>query len=95
MAPTQGYHYNQMQAGNVRKSHSSRTGIRVQPEAHLLLNYENQHWDKHVENNVQHGNTPVRVRSAPLKNPRVRPRGFLLSVVVAFFVMHSCKVKNL
>ena len=51
MAPTQGYHYNQMQVGNVRKSRPSRTGIRVQPEAHLLLDYENQHWDKHVESN--------------------------------------------
>ena len=51
MAPTQGYHHNQMQVGNVRKSRPSRTGIRVQPEAHLLLDYENQHWDKHVESN--------------------------------------------
>ena len=63
MAPTKGYHYNRMQVGNVRESRPSRTGIRVQPEAHLLLDYENQHWDKHVESNwmrcLDTGSSPV------------------------------------
>ncbi len=63
MAPTQGYHHNQMQVGNVRESRPSRTGIRVQPEAHLQLDYEKQHWDKHVESNVQQRKTRVQVRT--------------------------------
>ena len=81
MAPAKGYHYNQMQAGNVRESRPSRTGIRVQPEAHLLLDYENQHWDKHVESDLLLLKTAVRFRSAPLKAPGIEIfPGVLLSL---------------
>ena len=69
MAPAQGYHYNQMQVGNVRESRPSRTGIRVQPEAHLQLDYEKQHWDKHVESNrmrcLDTGSSPVTSTKKP------------------------------
>lgn len=51
MVPTQGYHHNQMQVGNIRKPNPSITGIRGESEAHILFIYEKQDWDKHVEIN--------------------------------------------
>lgn len=67
MAPTQGYHHNQMQVGNVRDPRPSKNGIRIQTEVHLLLDYEKQYWNKRVESVLHLRNTAVRVRSAPQK----------------------------
>ena len=91
MAPTQGYHHNQMQVGNVRDPRPSKNGIRIQTEVHLLLDYEKQYWNKRVESVLHLRNTAVRVRSAPQKTPGFRSRGFFLSVVISFFFVFSCK----